>query len=61
MSERASVRRPRTQLNVDVPPDLKARIEALAKERGCFQQRVVVDAIRALLARETGRDSRGRP
>jgi predicted transcriptional regulator len=36
---------PRIQLNVTIDPALKAKIAALAASRGCFEARIVRDAL----------------
>ena len=42
---------PRVQLNIHIAPELKARVTALALERGCFTKQVVSEAIKLYLAR----------
>jgi predicted transcriptional regulator len=42
---------PRVQLNTHISPELKARVTALALERGCFTKTIISQAITAYLAR----------
>ena len=42
--------RPRCQLNINLEPELKLRLTVAAAKRGCFESRLVRDALLAFLA-----------
>lgn len=50
---------PRVQLNVAIPPGLKARLTVAASRRACFEAAIVREALEAFL--DASEHARGRP